>query len=158
MKIESNDGSKKSGPQSNSRDLALIIEGGPSISASCARLVAEKGMRVGVAVRDPDKSVLQELEKAHGVRRYACDGSDPMAVESLFQTVVCDLETPTLVVHSIDGRGPDIFRNSIKEADPSLVLEAPRNLAFGAFLVSQQAARLMVENERNVNGAQGTFI
>ncbi|MBI2800108.1 MAG: SDR family oxidoreductase [Gammaproteobacteria bacterium] len=150
--------SKKSGTQTKARDVALIVGGGPGISSSCARLFAENGMRVAVAARDPDKSVLQKLEKAHGVRRFACDGSDPMAVESLFQTVARDLGTPTLVVHNIDGRGPDIFRKSITEAEPSLVLEALRNSAFSAFLVGQQAARLMIENELNVNGARGTII
>jgi hypothetical protein len=29
-------------------------------------------MRVSIAARNPDKSVLQTLEKVHGVRRYAC--------------------------------------------------------------------------------------
>ena len=32
----------------------------------------------------PDKPVLQDLEKTHGVRRYACDASEPAAVELLF--------------------------------------------------------------------------
>ena len=44
-------------------DIALIVGGGPGISASCARLFAKNGMAVGVAARDPDKSVLEDLEK-----------------------------------------------------------------------------------------------
>ena len=67
-----------------SQDVALIVGGGPGISGSCARLFAENGMRVGIAARDPDKSVLENLEKRHGVRRYACDASEPAAVELLF--------------------------------------------------------------------------
>ena len=63
--------------QQSARDVALIVGGGPGISASCARLFARSGMRVGIAARDPDKPVLQNLEKAHGVRRYACDASEP---------------------------------------------------------------------------------
>ena len=57
--------------------VALIVGGGPGISSSCARLFAKSGMRVGVAARNPDKPVLQSLEKTHGVRRYACDATEP---------------------------------------------------------------------------------
>ena len=58
-------------------DVALIVGGGPGISSSCARLFAQNGMRVAIAARDPDKPVLQSLEKTHSVRRYACDASEP---------------------------------------------------------------------------------
>jgi NAD(P)-dependent dehydrogenase (short-subunit alcohol dehydrogenase family) len=43
-------------------DVALIVGGGPGISSSCARLFAKNGMSVGVAARNPHKSVLQNLE------------------------------------------------------------------------------------------------
>src|SRR5215510_11924005 len=141
-----------------SRDVAVIVGGGPGISASCARLFAQSGMRVGIAARDPGKPVLQNLEKAHGVRRYACDAGQPAAVELLFQNVVRDLGPPTLVVHNIDGRVPDIFRKAITEADPGNALDTLRNSAFSAFLVGQQAARLMRENEPNATGTKGTII
>ena len=95
------------------QDVALIVGGGPGISSSCARLFAKCGMRVGIAARNPDKPVLQDLEKTHGVRRYACDASEPAFVESLFQNVVRDLGAPTLVVHNIDGRVPGIFARAL---------------------------------------------
>ena len=85
-------------------DIALIVGGGPGISASCARLFAGEGMKVAVAARNPDKPVLETLEKQHGVRRYACDASDAADVERLFHEVGRDLGTPPLVVHNIDGR------------------------------------------------------
>ena len=140
------------------QDVALIVGGGPGISASCARLFAENGIRVGIAARNPDKPVLHRLETMYGARRYACDASDPKAVESLFQNVAQDLGAPTLVVHNIDGRVAGIFRKGITEADPGLALETLRNSAFSAFLVGQQAARLMGENKLNANGAKGTII
>ena len=140
------------------KDVALIVGGGPGISASCARLFAKSGMQVGIAARNPDKPVLQNLEKMHGVRRYACDASEPAAVELLFQNVVRDLGAPTLVVHNIDGRVAGIFRKGIIEADPGMALETLRGSAFSAFLVGQQAARLMLENEPSANGAKGTII
>ena len=105
--------------QSSKGDIALIVGGGPGISSSCARLFAKNGMSIGVAARNPDKPVLQNLEETLGVRRYACDASEPAAVESLFQNVVRDLGAPTLVVHNIDGRVPGIFRKGITEADPA---------------------------------------
>lgn len=142
----------------SSRDVALIIGGGPGISASCARLFAGQGMRVGVAARDPDKAALQTLEKTHGVRRYGCDASEPAAVEMLFQSVVRDLGAPTIVVHNIDGRMAGIFRKSITEADPTMALETLRNSAFSAFLVGQQAARLMRDNIPDTHGVKGTII
>src|SRR5580658_8633639 len=140
------------------RDVALIDGGGTGISASGAWLFAKSGMRVGIAARNPDKSVLQNLEKAHGVRRYACDASEPAAVELLFQSVVRDLGTPTLVVHNIDGRAAGIFRKGIIDVHPGMALDTVRNSAFSAFLVGQQAARLMRENEPSANGAKGTII
>jgi len=144
--------------QPSEQDVALIVGGGPGISSSCARLFVKNGMRVAIAARSPDKPVLLNLEKTHRVRRYACDASEPAAVELLLQNVVRDLGTPTLVVHNIDGRVPEIFRKQITEADPSAALATLRNSAFSAFLVGQQAARLMRENKPNANGAKGTII
>jgi NAD(P)-dependent dehydrogenase (short-subunit alcohol dehydrogenase family) len=140
------------------QDVALIVGGGPGISSSCARLFAQNGMRVAIAARNPDKPVLQTLEETHGVRRYACDASDPADVERLFRNVVADLGSPTLLVHNIDGRVAGIFRKGITEADPSMAFETLRNSAFSAFLVSQQAARLMQDNPPDTNGARGTII
>lgn len=144
--------------QPSVQDVALIVGGGPGISASCARLFSDNGMRVAVAARNPDKPALQTLEKTHGVRRYACDATEPAAVALLFQNIVRDVGAPTLVVHNIDGRVPGIFGKGITEADPSMVLETLQNSAFSAFLVAQQAALLMRENTPNSNGAKGTIV
>jgi len=146
------------GTQPTVQDVALIVGGGPGISSSCARLFSTNAMKVAVAARDPDKPVLQNLETTHAVRRYKCDASEPRAVESLFESVARDLGVPTLVVHNIDGRMLDIFRKGITEADPHLALEVLRNSAFSAFLIGQQAARRMLDNEPGANGAKGTII
>ncbi|MFO1081046.1 MAG: SDR family oxidoreductase [Reyranellaceae bacterium] len=144
--------------QSPVHDVALIVGGGPGISASCARLFAAQGMRVAVAARTPDKPVLQDLETRHGVRRYACDAGDPASVERLFQAVTDDLGPPTLVVHNIDGRVAGIFGKGIVEADPAMAFETFRNAAHSAFLVGQQAARAMRDNPPAATGARGTLI
>jgi NAD(P)-dependent dehydrogenase (short-subunit alcohol dehydrogenase family) len=148
----------KRATQPSKEDVALIIGGGPGISASCARLFAKNGMSVGIAARNPDKPVLQNLEKTHDVHRYACDASDPEAVGLLFANVVRDLGTPILVVHNIDGRVPGIFGKAITEANPEMAFETLRNSAFSAFLVGQQAAKLMLKNKPNASGTKGTII
>lgn len=144
--------------QSSTKEVALIVGGGPGISASCARLFSESGMRVAVAARSPDKAVLQALEESHGVRRYACDASRAEEVDLLFRNVANDLGTPRLVVHNIDGRVPGIFRKGIADADPAMAFETFQNAAFSAFLVGQSAARLMRDNPPDANGARGTII
>jgi len=139
-------------------EVALIIGGGPGISASCARLFARQGMAVAVAARNRDKPVLQALEQTYGVRRYACDASSAADVAALFAQVRQDLGVPRLVVHNIDGRVPGILRKLITEAEPSLVLQTLQNAAFSAFLVGQQAARLMLGNDPDANGVRGSLI
>jgi NAD(P)-dependent dehydrogenase (short-subunit alcohol dehydrogenase family) len=144
--------------QTSPQDVALIVGGGPGISSSCARLFSKEGMRVAIAARNPDKPVLHTLEKTYGVRRWACDASDPASVELLFRDVTGELGTPTLVVHNIDGRVPGIFRKGIIDAEPSMAFDTICNSAFSALLVGQQAARRMRENKPNANGAKGTII
>lgn len=139
-------------------DVALIVGGGPGISASCARLFAQNGMRVAVAARDPGKAVLAQLEASLGVRRYGCDASAPQAVAALFADVARDLGPPRLVVHNIDGRVAGIFRKAASEVEPAMVFDTLRNSAFSAFLVAQQAARLMLATAPDASGARGTII
>ncbi len=146
------------GSSQDRKDIALIVGGGPGISASCARLFSDAGMHVAVAARNPDKAVLTKLSDSHGVRRYACDAREPEAIDALFQSVTADLGTPTLVVHNIDGRMPDIFRKGITEADPALALDVLRNSTYSAFLTGQQAARHMLAAPLPEDGHRGTII
>src|SRR5258707_6743302 len=95
------------------QDVALIVGGGPGISASCARLFSKSGMRVAAAARNPDKAVLEILEKEHGVRRYACDASDPAGVAGLFDHVVPALGSPSLVDPNNDGPVARIFSTTV---------------------------------------------
>jgi len=139
-------------------DVALIVGGGPGVSASCARLFAREGMKVAVAARSPGKRVLEALEQEHGVARYECDAREPAAVAQLFQSVDKDLGSPTLVVHNIDGRVADIFRKGIVEADPNLALATLLNSTYSAFLVGQQAASRMLKREADADGHRGTIL
>ena len=139
-------------------NVALIVGGGPGISASCARLFVAKGLRVAVAARDPDKPVLQQLEQEFGVRRFACNAAEPASVSGLFDNVVGDLGSPRIVVHNIDGRSMDILRKPIAEADPALVHDVLNNAAYSAFLVGQQAARCLLKNSPDQVCRRGTII
>lgn len=143
--------------QDSSRDVALIVGGGPGISASCARLFTAEGMRVAVAARTLDKPVLAALA-ADGVRLHACDAAVPADVERLFREVSETLGAPTLVVHNIDGRVAEVFGKGITEVVPERVRETLTNAAFSAFLVAQQAARVMLNNPPAATGARGTLI
>ncbi len=138
--------------------VALIVGGGPGISASCARLFSAKGLQVAVAARDPDKPVMQTLEKDFGVRRFACNATDPVAVAALFEAVSSEIGVPRLVVHNIDGRSLEILRKPITDADPALVQEVLINSSFSAFLVGQQAARILLNAPLDDRGGRGTII
>lgn len=138
--------------------VALIVGGGPGVSASCARLFASHGMVVAVAARTPDKPVLQTLKSEHGTHLYACDAADPASVEALFRQVSDELGSPRLVVHNIDGRTEQILRKDLVDADPALVLNVLHNSAYSAFLVAQQAARSMLATPLPEGGHRGTII
>jgi len=139
-------------------EVALIVGGGPGISASCARLFAQQGMSVAIAARNPGKPALTKLVEEHGVKVYECDAAEPDSVAALFATVSKDLGSPRLVVHNIDGRTQHIFRKDITEADPGLVLDTIKNSAYSAFLVGQQAAIAMLANNANDDDHRGTII
>jgi NAD(P)-dependent dehydrogenase (short-subunit alcohol dehydrogenase family) len=146
-------------PTSNhDKPVALIVGGGPGISASCARLFSAKGLQVAIAARDPDKPAMQKLAEDCGVRRYACNAADPAAVAALFDAVVRDLGIPRLVIHNIDGRSPDIFRKPIADADSALVQDVLVNSAYSAFLVGQQAARCLLREAPDRTGRRGTIV
>lgn len=138
-------------------DIAVIVGGGPGVSASCARLFAREGMKVAVAARTPDKPVLKALEQDHGVSLFSCDAAEADSVAALFEAVKSQLGNPNLVVHNIDGRVRDIFRKPITEAAPEDALATIRNSTFSAFLVGQQAAKCLLENEDSERG-KGTII
>lgn len=143
---------------SNTKPVALIVGGGPGISSSCAKLFAANDMAVAVAARRPDKPELIALEQLCGLRRYACDASEPRSVEELFGCVTRELGNPRLVVHNIDGRVPGIFGKGIADADPADAIQTLHNSAVSAFLVGQHAARAILQNDPDYNGARGTII
>ena len=141
-----------------SNEVAVIVGGGPGVSASCARLFAGEGMAVAIAARTPGKPELVQLEDECGARPFECDATDADSVDRLFTSVEAELGRPTLVVHNIDGRTSGIFRKKITEADPELAKATLLNSAFSAFLVGQRAARSMLAGDLPESGQRGTIL
>ena len=124
-------------PQDQTRPNALIVGTGAGLSASLARGLAVDHDLTLVA---RDTSDLDALVSETGARAVAMDASDPASMAALF----ADLPGPLRVAvynPSARQRGP------IAELDPETVRRAVEVTAFGAFLMGQQAARVMVEND-----------
>ena len=117
---------------------ALIVGAGSGLSASLARRFAAEGTSIALAARDPNK--LAALVEETGARAYACDASQADDVATLFEKLSNDFGTLEVAVYnpSFRTRGP------ITDIDPADVERALAVTVFGAFLVGQTAARLMV--------------
>jgi NAD(P)-dependent dehydrogenase (short-subunit alcohol dehydrogenase family) len=124
------------------QENALIVGGGPGLSASLARLFTKDGMRVAIAARDPKK--LDPLVQEISGRAYACDASVPKDVASLFDSVTNDLGELHLVVYNASGR----VRGPIRELDPEDVRQTIMVTCYGGFLVGQAAAKRMIKAGR----------
>ena len=117
---------------------ALIVGTGPGLSASLARLFARNGLTVAVAARQTDK--LAELAKQTGAAVHKCNAADPDDVAQLFKAVEATSGAPDVVVYNASGR----VRGALIDLPPDDVRRAIEVSAFGAFLVSQQAAKRML--------------
>jgi NAD(P)-dependent dehydrogenase (short-subunit alcohol dehydrogenase family) len=117
---------------------ALIVGTGPGLSASLARLFATNGLAVAVAARQTDK--LAALAKETGAAVHQCNAADPKDVAALFETVEASNGAPDIVVYNASAR----VRGALVDLAPDDVKRAIEVSAFGAFLVSQQAARRML--------------
>lgn len=145
----------------NRNEVALIVGGGPGISASCARLFAAEGMRVVIAARNIDKPVLAALGRDCDATLVRCDASSPESVAALFAETLRVAGSPRLVVHNIDGRPRDVFRKSIAEVSPAAALATLVNSTYSAFLVGQQAARCMLaqkSSDESSGDHRGTIV
>jgi NAD(P)-dependent dehydrogenase (short-subunit alcohol dehydrogenase family) len=119
-------------------DSALIVGAGRGLSASLARACAKRGMKVAVAARNIEK--LAALVAETGAKAYACDASQPLAVQALFRAVEADLGVPAFVVYNASARA----RGPFVELDPAAVAKALEVSAYGGFLVAQEAAKRML--------------
>jgi len=122
----------------NTYRSALIVGTGPGLSASLARLFAKQGLGVAIAARQTDK--LAALAKETGAAVHKCNAADPKDVAALFETVEAKSGAPDVVVYNASAR----VRGALVDLPPEDVRRAIEVSAFGAFLVSQQAARRML--------------
>ena len=120
------------------QDVALIVGAGSGLSASLARRFSSAGMKLALAARDTEK--LEGIQSETGADLYACDTVEADQVHALFDSVVRDLGTPTVVVSNASSR----VRGTITEIDPDEVKKAVLVTAYGGFLVGQAAAKVMV--------------
>ncbi len=121
---------------------ALIVGAGPGISSSLTRQLSAVGVKVGVAARNIEK--LAPLAAETGAITFAVDASNPDAVARLFADADKRLGEPDVVVYNASARAP----GPIAEIDPENLRRAIEISAFGAFLVTQQAARRMTPHGR----------
>lgn len=121
---------------------ALIVGAGAGISASLARLLTANGMKVGLAARNIDK--LKPLVAETNATAFQVDASKPDDVAKLFEQADKQIGEPDVVIYNASARAP----GSIAEIDPEAVRKALEISAFGAFLVTQQAARRMMPHGR----------
>jgi NAD(P)-dependent dehydrogenase (short-subunit alcohol dehydrogenase family) len=121
------------------QETALIVGAGQGLSAGLARKFSAEGVTVAIAARNIDK--LGGLCDETGAKAYRCDAIESGEVTSLFADVTRDLGAPDIVVYNASNR----VRGPITEIEPEAVLTAIKISCWGAFLVAQQAAKLMVE-------------
>src|SRR5438105_8245123 len=122
----------------NANPLALIVGAGGGLSASLARKCAAAEMRVALAARHVGKLDALVAE-THG-RAFACDATDLVQVEALFDAI----DTPDLVVYNPSYR----VRGPFLGLDREEVRKTLMVTAYGGFLVAQAALKRMLERDR----------
>jgi NAD(P)-dependent dehydrogenase (short-subunit alcohol dehydrogenase family) len=126
---------------------ALIVGAGFGISASLARLFAQRGLKVAVAARDAKK--LGPLTAEIGGAAFATDAGDAVQVKQLFEDVARTVGEPDVVVYNASGR----VRGPLVDLDPAEVARSLHISAFGGFLVGQEAARRLLARKSALRGA-----
>lgn len=122
---------------------AVIVGVGSGLSAALARLLASRGFDLVLAARDTGK--ISDLVTETRARAVSMDASDPAAMAALFR----DLPGPLRVaIYNPSAR----VRGPIGDLDPEEVRRAVEVTAFGAFLMGQQAAGLMLKNDGPTRG------
>ena len=121
-------------------EVVLIVGVGPGLSSSIARLCASRKMKVILAARDIKK--LENLKKEIDAITIACDASDVKSVQNLFKEID-KIGVPNLVIYNPSMR----VKGSITEIDAIQVQKAINVTCFGAFLVSQEASKRMLERK-----------
>jgi NAD(P)-dependent dehydrogenase (short-subunit alcohol dehydrogenase family) len=117
------------------KPLSVIVGVGDGLSASLARQLGARGHAVVLAARNVGK--LAALAAATGGGCVRCDVTSEQDVAGLFAGLS---GVPEVVVYNPSYR----VRGPLTELDPAAVRKTLEVTAFGAFLVAQAAARMML--------------
>ena len=117
---------------------ALIVGAGAGLSASLARKLAARGMRLVLAARDP--SDLGALAAETGAQVVACNARDRDDIERVFAAVDATGTPLSVAIYNPSAR----VRGPITDLDAEAVENAILVTAYGAFLMAQHAARRML--------------
>jgi NAD(P)-dependent dehydrogenase (short-subunit alcohol dehydrogenase family) len=120
---------------------ALIVGAGAGLSASVARALAAKGLKIGLAARSVGD--LEPLAAETRARTFACDASQRADVDKLFTEVDAAIGSPDIVIYNASARS----RGPFVELDPGEVEKAIAVTAYGGFLVGQAAVRRMLPKQ-----------
>ena len=117
--------------------VALIVGVGSGNSASFARALAAENYKVVLAARNISK--LETLCAQIGAHAIQCDATSADSVANLFESMHQDVGRADVVLYNASA----YTAGSMTRLDPELVLDSLMQTAYGAFLVSQQAASSM---------------
>ncbi len=120
------------------RPVCAVVGIGPQNGASFARRFAVQGYSVALLSRTTDysQSLASELEHAHA---YACDVTDPAAVDRAFDAVRTDLGDVNVLIYNA---GSGVWGN-IEEVSAADFERSWRINTMGAFLVSKHVIPAM---------------
>jgi NAD(P)-dependent dehydrogenase (short-subunit alcohol dehydrogenase family) len=126
-------------------EVTLIAGAGPGLGAALANRFADGGHQVAMFARDPDRLGLLAKERADGrLRSFACDVTEPDAVEATFARVEAELGAPGCVVFNAGA----FRRGTVLELEPAELERCWRVGCLGGFLVARAAACRMLDAGR----------
>ena len=124
------------------KPVCVVVGVGPMNGTSFARRFAEEGYSVALLSRKTEYSrkLAAEIDSA---KAYACDVTDPSAVESAFASVAADLGQIDVLVYNA---GSGVWGN-IEELSADDFEQSWRINTMGAFLASKQVIPSMKERK-----------
>jgi NAD(P)-dependent dehydrogenase (short-subunit alcohol dehydrogenase family) len=122
--------------------VAVIVGVGPGFGYALARRLAADGFDLALVARDGQRltPLSEELSGAGvSVALYGADATDERDVARLFDRIVAEQSSPSLVVYSVQDSGPG---KGIDISVPAFESGWKHN-CLGAFLVARSAGKLM---------------
>ena len=129
-------------PQAEHPGLAVLVGVGPGLGHALARHLGAEGFDLALVCRNAAglTDLVAELSaRGNRVMAEGCDATSETQVAASFKRIHSALGVPALVVYGIQEFGP----GSTLEVTVPAFESAWRHNCLGAFLVSQEAGRLM---------------